>query len=101
MRRAKPRLPIQELVERTLQMIEAYSGRPAPTRDDIAHWTGLRRREIAPFLESLRQQGVIAVHRKGRAPNHFFRFKVIGGRPATLWTMRKKPLGRPRRRKAR
>lgn len=91
MRTRQPRLPIQELIERTLQMIDAYSGLPAPTRTDIAQWTGLRRREITPFLASLHRQGVIVVRRKGRPPNHFYRFKVVGGKPATQWTRRRRP----------
>jgi hypothetical protein len=87
----RPRLPVQELIERTLQMIDAYSGLPAPTRSDIMHWTGLRRREITPFLESLHRQRLIVVRRKGRPPNHFYRFKVVGGKPATRWTRRRRP----------
>jgi len=71
-------------------MIEVYSGRPAPTRDDFTAWTGLGRREIAPFLDSLRRQGLIVIHRKGRGPNRFYRYKVNGGKPATLWTVRRR-----------
>lgn len=89
MRRGAPRPPVQELTRRTLEMIDAHSLRPAPTRADIAQWTGLRRREIEPFLDSLRRLGLIVVQRRGKRPNHLYRFKVVGGKPATRWTERR------------
>ena len=89
MRTRRPRLPIQEMIERTLRMIEAHSERPAPTREEIMQWTGLRRREIVPFLDSLRRRGLITVRRKAGRPAHRYRYKVVGGKPATHWTQRK------------
>ncbi len=74
-------------------MIEAHSEQPAPTRREIMHWTGLLRREVVPFLDSLRRQGVISVRRKGSAPAYRYCYRVIGGKPATLWTRRRKRRG--------
>ncbi len=88
-----PRLfDIEELIAVVLRLIEAHRGKPCPTRREIVAWTGLPRREVWPFLQSLaeREAPVIEIEQRLHARAGIRRLRLPGGE-WTGWTERKTP----------
>jgi hypothetical protein len=74
-----------------LTMIEAHVGKPCPTRREVREWTGMPRRKVWPYLEGMRDRGLIdleVIESKpaGKDPKRR-RMRKAGGE-WTLWTAR-------------
>ena len=69
-----------------LNMIAAHQGRPCPTRDDIAAWTGVPHRAIGRLLALLQATGVVEIEERGKSPK-LRRIRQVG-KPWTGWSKR-------------
>ena len=87
--RTRRKLDTDRITVNLLLLITQHADKPCPTRNEIMAQCGLPKREIRPFLESLRDRGVIDFEERGVFPGNYLRLRVTGGR-WTDWTRRER-----------
>ena len=85
--RTRRQIDADRVTVAVLLLIIQHVGRPCPTHRDIWLQTGLPKREVWPFLDRLRDRGVIDVEERGCRPGNWRRMRIAGG-GWTEWTAR-------------
>lgn len=81
-----PRPILDAAAGNMLVLIALYRDRPCPTDAEIMDWTGVPRRRVRQYLQSLVERGVIEIEYRARRP-HRRRLRAPG-MPWTGWTRR-------------
>lgn len=74
-------------------LISQRVDKPCPTREELMYVTGLQRRRVWPFIEELKERGLIEVELRGEGTDNVWRRMRVFCGQWTDWTERK-----PRRR---
>jgi hypothetical protein len=85
-----PRPILDAAAGNMLVMIALHQDKPCPTNTEIMEWTGVPRRRLKAYLESLVARGVIEIEFRDCSPNR--RRMRAPGMPWTDWTRRGKAI---------
>jgi len=85
----RTRRPLDEgkIIVRLLLLITQQVGRACPTRNQIVAQTGLPKRDVWRYLDTLHKRGVIEIEERAIRPGNWRRMRVAGGK-WTDWTSR-------------
>ncbi|MBS0521585.1 MAG: hypothetical protein JSR90_23015 [Proteobacteria bacterium] len=81
-----PRPILDAAAGNVLAMIALHQDRPCPTNAEIIDWTGVPRRRLKAYLQSLVERGVIEIEYRDPEPSR--RRMRAPGMPWTGWTRR-------------
>ncbi len=82
-----PRPILDAAAGNVLLMIALHQDKPCPTNAEIIEWTGVPRRRLRSYLESLVERGVIEIEYRDCWPSRRRRMRAPG-MPWTGWTRR-------------